>query len=259
MLLVIDIGNSNIVLSLWNDHEWSWQSRIDTKVAEPQIYYENGLINSLLEWGVLGSEVSECAISSVVPEINDKIITSVKNVFGINSFVITPEVIIHLDFKVPHPYVIGSDLVSNAFAASHLYGKNALIVDFGTALTFTLIHESDGLVGVTIMPGIKTALHSLFSNTAQLPEVALEVPESAIGHDTVSAIQAGVLWGYVGAVKELISKIKEERGEGLMVIATGGLSKILIPLENYFTFVDRNLTLKGIQLILEHSKMKNKG
>jgi type III pantothenate kinase len=124
-------------------------------------------------------------------------------------------------------------------------------------LTFTVVEDQRGLSGVTIMPGIKTALHSLFTNTAQLPEVSLDIPSSAIGNDTVTAIQAGVLWGYVGAVKEIISKIKSEKGDKMTVIATGGLSKILNPLESYFNFVDRDLTLKGIRLIFEQSNKIN--
>lgn len=254
MLLIIDIGNSNIVLSLWNGTDWSPQYRVESKSDQPQIFYEKQLINMLLEWGIAGKDIQDCAISSVVPDLNEKILISVENLFGIQSFIITPEVIINLNMPVPHPYIIGSDLVSNAYAAVNLYGKNALVVDFGTALTFTVVEETDGLTGVTIMPGIKTALHSLFTNTAQLPEVSLEIPSSAIGNDTVTAIQAGVLWGYVGAVKEIITKIKDEKGDHLVVIATGGLSKILNPLESYFTFVDRDLTLKGIRLIFEYSK-----
>jgi type III pantothenate kinase len=257
MLLVIDIGNSNIVVSLWDGSDWSPQYRIESRIEQPQVFYENQLINMMLEWGIQGQEIRECVISSVVPDLNKKLLNTIFNLYGIEGFIITPEVIINLPMHIPHPYIIGSDLVANAYAASKIYSKNALIVDFGTALTFTVIEDQTGLSGVTIMPGIKTALHSLFTNTAQLPEVSLDIPSSAIGNDTVTAIQAGVLWGYVGAVKEIISKIKDEKGDKMTVIATGGLSKILNPLESYFNFVDRDLTLKGIRLIFEQSNKIN--
>jgi type III pantothenate kinase len=158
---------------------------------------------------------------------------------------------------IPHPYVIGSDLVSNAYASCKLYSKNCLIVDFGTALTFTIAQESKGITGVTIMPGLKTAVASLFTQTAQLPEVAIALPASAIGHDTVSAIQSGVMWGYVGAVKEIIHKIKNELKTDLTVIATGGLSEILQPLENEFNYTNRDLTLEGIRFIYQYYQSKH--
>jgi type III pantothenate kinase len=124
-----------------------------------------------------------------------------------------------------------------------------LIVDFGTALTFTLVNSAGKMEGVSIAPGLKTAVKSLFSQTAQLPEVPLEVPESALGFDTVSAIQAGILWGYVGMVKEMISRVKEEKGEHIKVLATGGLSSILTPLQSYFDEVNKLITLEGLRII----------
>ena len=124
-----------------------------------------------------------------------------------------------------------------------------MIVDFVTALTFTLVNSAGKMEGVSIAPGLKTAVKSLFSQTAQLPEVPLEVPESALGFDTVSAIQAGILWGYVGMVKEMISRVKEEKGEHIKVLATGGLSSILTPLQSYFDEVNKLITLEGLRII----------
>jgi type III pantothenate kinase len=124
-------------------------------------------------------------------------------------------------------------------------------VDFGTALTFTLVDQAGKMQGVSIAPGLKTAVKSLFSQTAQLPEVPLEMPVSALGFDTVSAIQSGILWGYVGMVKEMIARVKAERNVEVKVIATGGLSSILTPLEQYFDEVNKLITLEGLRIIAQ--------
>jgi len=255
MHLVVDIGNSNIVLAIWNGKSWSNQTRVETKQIQPQVFYERAIVNMFLEQGITRNEVNYCSISSVVPDLNEKIEIALTNLLNIEIFRITPEVLTNLNMHIPHPYVIGSDLVSNAYAAYHKYSQKSLIIDFGTALTFTMVDGSNGIKGVSIMPGLKTAISSLFANTAQLPEVPLILPESSLGHDTTSAIQSGILWGYVGAVKELISRVKSEFGVDLKVIATGGLSEILKPLEAQFDVVDKDLTLHGILLI--HNYYKN--
>jgi type III pantothenate kinase len=189
--------------------------------------------------------------------LNERIEKSIENTLRIKAFRITPEVLLNLDMHVPHPYVIGSDLVSNAYASCKLYSKNCLIIDFGTALTFTIAQEAQGISGVTIMPGLKTAVAALFTQTAQLPEVPIALPDSVIGHDTVSAIQSGVMWGYVGAVKEIIHTIKKELNSDLTVIATGGLSEILQPLEKEFNYINRDLTLEGIRFIYQYFQSNN--
>jgi type III pantothenate kinase len=159
-----------------------------------------------------------------------------------------------LDIQVIVPDEIGSDLVANAVYAHENYKSNVLIVDFGTALTFTLVNATGKMEGVSIAPGLKTAVKSLFSQTAQLPEVPLEMPEFNLGTDTVSAIQAGILWGYVGMVKEMISRVKEDKKGDLKVVATGGLSSILTPLASYFDEVNKLITLEGLRLIAERLK-----
>ena len=142
-------------------------------------------------------------------------------------------------------------MVANSVYAHHQYDSDVLIVDFGTALTFTLVDRAGKMQGVSIAPGLKTAVKSLFSQTAQLPEVPLEMPESALGFDTVSAIQSGILWGYVGMVKEMIERVKSERNGELKVIATGGLSSILTPLAQYFDEVNKLITLQGLRIIAQ--------
>ncbi|MFZ1750243.1 MAG: type III pantothenate kinase [Saprospiraceae bacterium] len=248
MILAIDIGNSNIVIAMHMGDVWTNTFRYETRETQPEYYYESALRNILLEWRIHGSDIRHCVISSVVPDLNEVIIEAVKNVTDSNPLLLHPEVYKGLDLVVPHPYEIGSDIVANAYAALKLYGDACIIVDFGTALTFT-IADATGIIGVTIAPGLKTAVQALAGQTAQLPVVPIELPASAIGHDTVSAIQSGVMWGYVGLVNGILQRQKSELTGTYKVIATGGLYSILHPLQTSFDVVSKELTLDGMRLI----------
>jgi type III pantothenate kinase len=193
-------------------------------------------------------------ISSVVPSISPQIQRGLNLWLGYSPEVMRPKLYETLAIQVIVPDEIGSDLVANAVYVHENYKSNVLIVDFGTALTFTLVNADGKMEGVSIAPGLKTAVKSLFSQTAQLPEVPLEMPEFNLGTDTVSAIQAGILWGYVGMVKEMISRVKEDKNGDLKVVATGGLSSILTPLASYFDEVNKLITLEGLRIIAERIK-----
>lgn len=156
-----------------------------------------------------------------------------------------------LPIRTHRPNEIGSDLMCNVMAAYTLYQEPVIVVDFGTALTFTAVDSSGEILGVNIVPGLQTAIKSLFTNTSKLPEVELKLPESVLGKDTIHAIQAGVLYGYTGLVKGMLDAIQAETGLSFKVVATGGLSSILTTLEGTFDAVDRNLTLDGLRLITE--------
>jgi len=251
MFLSLDIGNSNIVIALHDGTKWLHTFRYETKEVQPVFYYESALKNIMLEWNVSSFDIHKCGLSSVVPDLNQLIKEAVFNTIGVYPITLNPEMIQKIDLHVPHPYEIGSDLVCNAYAAIKKYHSHCIIVDFGTALTFTVANSSEGIQGVSIAPGLNTAIKSLFINTAQLPEVPLELPISYMGHDTVSAIQSGVLYGYVGMVKGMVNGLKNELGYEYKVIGTGGLSSILHPLEAVFDVLDRMLTVEGCRMICE--------
>ena len=163
-----------------------------------------------------------------------------------------PDIYSGLEIAIDHPHEIGADLIANAVAAHARYPqKNCIVVDFGTALTFTTVSASGQILGVAILPGLKTAVKALFTDTAQLPEVPLKLPDSAIGKNTVHAIQAGILLGYEGLVKSMIRRIEAELGGDCVAVATGGLSSIIATLEGEFVEIDRSLTLNGLRLIGE--------
>lgn len=251
MLLAIDIGNTDVVFGIHNQQEWIHQFRIPSDSSRRSSDFEAKLRLFFLENNLKIREINRSIISCVVPDLKHVLKETVQEMLGLDPIIIGPEIYEQLKMEILSPYEIGTDLVCNATYSYYTYKKTCLIVDFGTALTFTVVTGEGKILGVSIAPGLKTAVKSLFSNTAQLPEVPLVMPESAIGKNTVHAIQAGILWGYVGMVREMIMQIKKEVGQDCIVLATGGLSSILTPLRDEFDEVDKLLTLNGLKIISE--------
>jgi type III pantothenate kinase len=251
MQLVVDIGNTDIVFGFYEEGNWKEILRTPTHQPWTSVRMENWIRQEWVEKQIGSVKPEKLTISCVVPGILSQIQRGLEKWLGIQALVLSSSIYGASNFpiQVISPEEIGSDLVANSVYAHDYYQTDVLIVDFGTALTFTLVNSEGRIEGVSIAPGLKTAVKSLFSQTAQLPEVPLEVPKSALGFDTVSAIQAGILWGYVGMVKEMIHRVKEEKGDHIKVLATGGLSSILTPLQSYFDEVNKLITLEGLRII----------
>lgn len=250
MILAIDIGNSNIVIGVSTKEEWKKIWRVETNSTQSVLYYQQYLMDALLEEGIASTNIQSVVFSSVVPDLNEKFKTLFEHAFHqAKVTILNPELYIKLGLKVARPYEIGSDLVANSIAAHQFYSGNIIVIDFGTALTFTMVNHEGHILGVNIAPGLKTAIRSLSKGTAQLPEVLLEFPKSAVGSNTNHAIQAGVLIGYVGLVKHMIQEIRNELGADFKTVATGGLSNVLLPLGEIFDYKNPNLTLEGLRLL----------
>ncbi len=249
MILVTDIGNSNIVIGLHDGNKWIRQHRIETIVDQPSLYYQTLFRDILLEWRIAVDDICRSVISSVVPPLTESFSLAIKNNIRIQSIVLNPEVFISLDMVIPKVYEIGSDLVANAYATKEVYACNAIIVDFGTALTFTVYDHGYGIKGVTIAPGLKTIISTLSGKTSQLPKIEIVLPSTAIGTSTSTAIQAGVIFGFIGSVKEILKRIKSELDSPYIVIATGGLSTALEELLPEYDKINKDLTIEGIRLI----------
>jgi len=155
MFLATDIGNTNIVIAVHDGTSWKHKVRYETKDNQPPFYYETGLRDTLLEWGIEPADIESAAISSVVPEITEKIASAVAQNIRLEPIILTPELFLKLDMRIPKVYEIGSDIVANAYATKSLFGRNSIIVDFGTALTFTVYDHQVGITGVTIAPGLR--------------------------------------------------------------------------------------------------------
>lgn len=258
MFLAIDAGNSNVVFALFHEKsgEWTNQFRLETKASKLISQLTKKVPVYFLEHSLTPADIVEIGMSSVVPEINSILVEFCKNYFGMEPYQITPKSYHSLPVKSLRPQEIGADLMCNVMAAWDRYRSAVIIVDFGTALTFTVVDANGSLLGVNIVPGLKTAINSLVVNTAKLPEVELKLPKSAVGKNTVHAIQAGVLYGYTSLVKGMLQTIREELNSDFKVIATGGLSAILTTLKSDFDLVDRNLTLEGLRLITKSNQIR---
>lgn len=251
MHLSVDVGNTDTVFGIWQNDDWTHIFRTRSLPEEPSHYYESALRLHFLETNISAADIKTVVLSSVVPPLTPTLAAMLTDFLGKSPIVVTHDVFPEVRVKIDHANEIGSDLVANAVAAYVKYKRNAVIVDFGTALTFTTISEDGEILGVAIAPGLKTAVKALFSNTAQLPEVPLYLPESAIGKNTTHAIQAGILLGYESLVRGMITRIRRELDGDCIAVATGGLSSIIDTLHGEFVEVNRNLTLDGMRFIGE--------
>jgi len=247
MLLAIDIGNTNIVFGINDNGKWlnSWRIQTDKKKMADE--YEV-IFRALLSAGkICRAEVEKIILSSVVPSLVRPFTEMLPGVFeGTKITVVDPEIFPKLPVKVLNPYEIGADLVANSTAAFQKYGNLTMVIDFGTALTFTTIGANSEIKGVAIAPGLQTAVAALAGKTAQLPQIHLTPPPSVLGENTVHAIQSGIVYGFAGLVDSMIERTQDELGKQLTVVATGGLSSVIAPLTKHIKIVEPLLTLDGL-------------
>ncbi len=251
MILVIDCGNTDTVLGIYQAHTQKHIWRMPSSDALNQQTWSYRIASEFLEARVKTTDIKQMVLSSVVPDLTVKIAAALRQLTDQPLIIVNADIYDQLNIEVINKIEIGADLVANAVAAYDHFNQKCVIVDFGTALTFTSILDNGQLAGVAIAPGLKTAVKSLLQHTAQLPQVPLEVPKSALGKNTIEAIQAGVTMGYTGMVRYLLERIKAELGADTKVIATGGLLNVLEDLDGVFDKKNRQLTLEGLVLIGE--------
>jgi len=248
---IIDIGNSNIVLGIKNKNKWEHIWRLPTNKKASKFHYALKISNLLFEAGIEVNNIDFKIFSSVVPELNTKFRTLLTRLNSNPLIELNKKIYPSLNIKIPNPDEIGADLVANSLAAHTMYKENTIIVDFGTALTFTVINKNGEIIGVNIAPGIKTAINVLAEKTSQLDVVPLKIPDKPLGHNTETAIQNGVLRGYIGLVSHMINAIKKEMGTDYKVVGTGGLADVLLPYIPEIDIVNKNLTLDGLSFLAE--------
>ncbi len=251
MFIGIDIGNTDTVVALYNGKEWQYIWRTPSNRNNQPSDYGNFILEQFKNNKLEIKSITQIGLSSVVPVLTPIMQTALKMVFNKKVVTLGKDIYPKTGLKVVNPDKIGTDLVCNAMAAYHHFKTTCIAIDFGTALTVIAVSKTGEILGVAIAPGIKTAMKALALNAAQLPEIPLELPESAIGTNTIHAMQGGILWGYVGLVNGLIDRVSEELNEPLKIAATGGLSFLLTPLHERFDILDRQLTLDGLRFIVE--------
>lgn len=251
MILVFDVGNTNIVMGVYQDEKLVKHWRVRTDCQRTCDEY-GVLVKSLFDYdGLQIEEVEALVISSVVPSLTLELEWMSHKYFACRPIQIGPGIKTGLAIKYENPREVGADRVVNAVAAHHKYGGNLIIVDFGTATTFCVVNEKGEYLGGAIAPGIKISTDALFARAAKLPRVELVKPRSLIGKNTISSMQAGIVYGFVGQVEGIISRMKKELGIELKVVATGGLAKIIARETDTIDIIDDFLTLDGLRFIYE--------
>ncbi len=252
MILTLDIGNTNMKTALFEGAEMKQYWRLSTNRNRTSDEYGMSMMNLLDHHGIDRSQVEGIMMSSVVPQINFTIEHMCRNYFGMEPMKIEPGVRTGINIKYENPRELGSDRIANAVAAYELYGGPCITIDFGTATSFGAISARGEFLGGAICPGLKLAADALTENTAKLPRFELVKPENVIGRNTVANMQAGIVYGYIGQVKYLVNRMKQEMGmQGIKVIATGGLAVLVAGDSSVIDVMDGLLTLKGLRLIYE--------
>lgn len=252
MLLVVNIGNSNIRFAVFKTDDSVVTWTINSKPARTEYEFFAKFSNMYEPFGISKEDITDIVIGSVVPPLTMNVKIALRKIHGFNPMIVdrsTPGGVIQYSKQM------GTDLYANAVAAHNLYPpKKKIVIDFGTALTFLAINEGGEVTGVSIAPGINTALNSLVGETAQLPEIELVVPNTILGRDTVTCMQSGMMFGYISMVEGMINRINKELGEECYVISTGGLGGVYKPLTETIDINDRLHTIKGLKILYELNK-----
>ena len=252
MILTIDIGNTNIVFGLADQKEWLKIWRIQTDAQKTADEYEVIFSSLFSSFGVSIHEISRTVLSSVVPSLIRPFREMLLHLLGEAPLLVEPSLYDKLPIEILSRDEIGTDIVADATAAFIRYGGPSMVIDFGTAITFTTISETGRILGVAIVPGLMTALKSLTGNTAQLRDVQLLAPPSVLGDNTIHAIQSGLVLGFAGLVDSMVDRTEGELGVKLTVIATGGLSSVLKNIAARIQLIDENLTMDGLKYMADH-------
>lgn len=250
MVLIVDVGNTNVVLGISKNGQWAGHWRLSTDYKKTVDEY-SVIMHQLFQMEqIAAGDIRKIILSSVVPNLTGVFREVLERLFDAPVLLVTNKLKTGLK-RESIPAELGSDLLANAAAAHDLVKKPVMVIDFGTALTFITISGDGVLLGASIAPGLNSAVKALSTGTAQLPQVELREPPSVLGTSTETAVQSGVLFGYAGLVKTIIERTEGEIGERLYVIATGGLSRLAVPIMERIDHTDPWHTLKGLRLIGE--------
>ena len=255
MILVIDVGNTNITIGVFDGTKLLRTLRVTTKL--PRTSDEYGiLIKSLLrENDIDPDRIDATIVSSVVPAVMYSLRNGLYKYFHVEPLIVEPGIKTGIRIVTDHPAQIGADRIVDAVGAYEKYGGPVLVLDFGTATTYDLVDDKGQFVSVIIAPGIRTSGKALWQDAAKLPEIEIKKPKSILAKETISSMQAGLVYGQIGQTEYIIKKVREESGfDNLKVVATGGLGAMIAAETTAIDIYDANLTLDGMRLIYEKQK-----
>lgn len=258
MLMTIDVGNTNITVGVFKNDEVTASFRITTKMARTSDEYGILLINLVEQNEISQRDIADVIIASVVPNVMHALESAVIKYFGIRPIVIEPGTKTGIRVVTENPRQIGTDRIVDAAAAYELYGGPVLVLDFGTATTYDLVDQTGAFVCGVTAPGIRISAKALWEDAAKLPEIEIRKPASILAKETISSMQAGLVYGQIGQTEYIVRHIIEEADMGeVKVVATGGLGRIIASETTVIDVYDPNLTLKGMNLIYKKQNRKS--
>jgi type III pantothenate kinase len=254
MLLTIDVGNTSVMMGAFDGNDLRITWRMATSISRMPDEYAATLLSLLGHEGLKPSDITDVCMCSVVPPLVRTFENLLNRYFNVQPLVVGAGTKTGVRIRMDNPREVGADRIVHTAAAHQLYGGPLIIVDMGTATTFDTVSKDGEYMGGAIAPGIFTAAEALFSRTAMLPRVKLARPPKAIGTNTVSAMQSGIVFGYVGLIEGMVTRMQKELGDKVKVIATGGYSEIIAEETTVIDVVNPNLILIGLRMVYAMNK-----
>lgn len=257
MLLVVDVGNTNITLGVFDGEDINATFRLTTKIQRTSDEFGMLIMNLLNSRSIKKNDIEDVIISSVVPDVMHSFENGVIKYLGKKPIIVGPGIRTGIKMVTGNAHEIGADRIVDAVGAYELYGGPVIVIDYGTATTYDYVTENGAFAAGITSPGIKICAKALWEDAAKLPAIEIKKPDSILAKDTITSMQAGLVYGNIGQTEYIITKIKEETGiEDMTVVATGGLGKIISDATDLIDVYDSTLTLKGLRLI--YNKVKGK-
>lgn len=251
MLLVIDVGNTNVTIGVFDKDTLVQSWRLSTKIARTEDEYGIFLMNLLKEFK-LDEEIKNAVICSVVLPLTEMLEVAIKKYLKVDSLIVSHKIKTNVELKTDIPSQIGADRIANATAAVSLYNAPAIVVDFGTATSFDIVNSKNEFIGGIITAGMKIQAEALSNKTSKLPKLNIEAVENVIGRNTIDAMLSGVVRGHAAMIDGLITECEKELGQKATIIATGGFSSVISKyLNRKFDYINPDLTLIGAKKLFE--------
>ena len=255
MLLAVDVGNTNITIGAFERERLVTTFRMTTKLPRTSDEYGTEIRTLLTNNGISPNAIDHAIFSSVVPNVMHSLTSAMIKYFNVTPIVVEPGITTGLEIATENPRQLGADRIVDAVGAYELYGGPLIVIDYGTATTYDLVDENGVFLAGVICPGIRLSEKALCEDTAKIPEIEIKKPNSILGRETISCIQAGLFYGQVGQTEYIVERMKQEANfSDIKVVATGGLGKIIAGETESIDIYDSTLTLQGMRFIYERQK-----